>query len=292
MKNIKNIATVIISLLLICVLKNAAFATTISDSTNSIKESGQTEINSEEDLKNVVINTMSTINSEGISKDLLEDVTKTYKKISKNYSNAEIAKAIKDNKEILKQNGIEEANIDATANVLNNVSTEQTTKILESVDVEKIGEKLENGVSVKEIITDVTANLSTTEKVDLVMSMVNSMKIIRILFIILLIRFIYRTLLRCVIYKKAGKKAWAAFVPIYRNVVMLQVCKMSPWWLLLLLLPVIGWIILWLVSVASKFMLAEKFEKGVGFSFGLWLLPTIFETILVLPKNKYSKDED
>ena len=90
------------------------------------------------------------------------------------------------------------------------------------------------------------------------------------------------------IYKKANKKAWAAFVPIYRNITMLKICKMSPWWLLLLLVPIIGWIILWIVSVASKFMLAEAFGKGTGFAFGLWLLAPIFETILVFSrKTKY-----
>ena len=68
---------------------------------------------------------------------------------------------------------------------------------------------------------------------------------------------------------------------------------MSPCWLLLLLVPVVGWIILWIVSVASKFMLAEAFGKGTGFAFGLWLLAPIFETILVFSKKtKYIGFED
>ena len=66
---------------------------------------------------------------------------------------------------------------------------------------------------------------------------------------------------------------------------MLRICGMSPWWLLLLLVPIVGWIGLWLVSVASKFMLAEKFGRGVAFSFGLWLLAPIFETILVVSRK-------
>ena len=68
---------------------------------------------------------------------------------------------------------------------------------------------------------------------------------------------------------------------------------MSPCWLLLLLVPVVGWIILWIVSVASKFMLAEAFGKGTGFAFGLWLLAPIFETVLVFSKKtKYIGFED
>ena len=120
-----------------------------------------------------------------------------------------------------------------------------------------------------------------------------STKIIKNFVIALIVLAIYRTLLRCVIYKKAHKKAWAPFIPVYRNVVMLKICNMSPWWLLLLLVPVVGWIILWIVSVASKFMLAEAFGKGTGFAFGLWLLAPIFETILVFSKKtKYIGFED
>ena len=92
-------------------------------------------------------------------------------------------------------------------------------------------------------------------------------------------------MLRCVIYKKAHKKAWAPFIPIYRNIVMLKICGMSPWWLLLLFVPIIGWLLLFVVNVASKFMLAESFGKGTGFAFGLWLLAPIFETILVFSKK-------
>ena len=80
------------------------------------------------------------------------------------------------------------------------------------------------------------------------------------------------------------------FIPIYRNVVMLKICGMSPWWLLLLLVPVLGWIILFVISVASKFMLAESFGKGTGFAFGLWLLAPIFETILVFSRKQNTLD--
>ena len=60
---------------------------------------------------------------------------------------------------------------------------------------------------------------------------------------------------------------------------------MNPWWLLLLLVPVIGWIILWIVHVASRFMLAEGFGRGPIFAFGLWLLAPIFETVLVFARK-------
>ena len=130
--------------------------------------------------------------------------------------------------------------------------------------------------------------MSAVEKVNFVMDILLSAYVVKNVLIVLVVLFVYRTLLRCVIYKKAHKKAWAPFIPIYRNIVMLKICGMSPWWLLLLLVPVLGWIILFVISVASKFMRAESFGKGTGFAFGLWLLAPIFETILVFSrKTKY-----
>lgn len=246
---------------------------------------------SNEDVKETIINLMSTINSEGINKTLLTEATNLYEQISEKHSNEEIAEIINDNKEILKENGIKEENIQTAVNVLNNISTEQAKKILETVDVEKIGNKLEEGATAQEILTEVTSNLTTKDKVNLIFNMVGSIKIIKNILIVCVIIFVYRTLLRCIIYKKAGKKPWASIIPIYRNVVMLKVCQMSAWWLLLLLVPVVGWIILWIVSVASKFMLAEKFGKGVGFSFGLWLLPVIFESLIAFSKNIHYLNE-
>lgn len=41
-------------------------------------------------------------------------------------------------------------------------------------------------------------------------------------------------------YKQAGKPAWAAFVPIYRTVVMLKIIERPWWWTILCYLPVVG----------------------------------------------------
>lgn len=308
MKNkVLNIAIIIITMVLIIISFNTgAFATTTTskakngNTTTSNSETKKLEkentneidVNSKEDVEDTIVNLMSTLNSEGLNKNLLTEATNLYNQISKKYTNEEIAKILVDNKSTLEKNGISSENIDTAVKVFNNISTEQTKTILNSVDVEELGKKIENGATVQEVVTEITSNMSTKEKVNLVMSMVCSVKIIKNVIILLLIIFVYRTLLRCVIYKKAGKHAWAAFVLVYRNVVMLNVCQMSAWWLLLLLVPVIGWLILFFVAVASKFMLAEKFGKGVGFSFGLWLLPVIFESILVFSKKTKYISED
>ena len=57
-----------------------------------------------------------------------------------------------------------------------------------------LGKKIENGATVQEVVTEITSNMSTKEKVNLVMSMVCSVKIIKnviILLLIIIILFVF-----------------------------------------------------------------------------------------------------
>ena len=252
---------------------------------NSTQAGNTLDINNKEEVQDTITNYILTINSEGLTQSILSDVIELYTNLTESYSNEQIADMIDDCKGNLSEYGVPEENLDSITTVLRNLNTTQTKEVLDKININEISQKLSNGESLQTIINDIMQSMTATEKVDLVVSILLSANIIRTVLIVLLVIFVYRTLLRCVIYKKAGKHAWAPFIPIYRNVVMLKICGMSPWWLLLLLVPIVGWIGLWLVSVASKFMLAEKFGRGVAFSFGLWLLAPIFETILVVSRK-------
>ena len=252
---------------------------------NSSQVANTLDINNKEEDQDTITNYILTINSEGLTQSILSDVIELYTNLTESYSNEQIADMIDDCKGNLSEYGVPEENLDSITTVLRNLNTTQTKEVLDKININEISQKLSNGESIQTIINDIMQSMTATEKVDLVVSILLSANIIRTVLIVLLVIFFYRTLLRCVIYKKAGKHAWAPFIPIYRNVVMLKICGMSPWWLLLLLVPIVGWIGLWLVSVASKFMLAEKFGRGVAFSFGLWLLAPIFETILAVSRK-------
>lgn len=252
---------------------------------NSTQAGNTLDINNKEEVQDTITNYILTINSEALTQSILSDVIELYTNLTESYSNEQIADMIDDCKGNLSEYGVPEENLDSVTTVLRNLNTTQTKEVLDKININEISQKLSNGESIQTIINDIMQSMTATEKVDLVVSILLSANIIRTVLIVLLVIFVYRTLLRCVIYKKAGKHAWAPFIPIYRNVVMLKICGMSPWWLLLLLVPIVGWIGLWLVSVASKFMLAEKFGRGVAFSFGLWLLAPIFETILVVSRK-------
>lgn len=261
-------------------------ATTTSDiKTTSSEQNYKIDLNNEEEVSETIKNFILTVNSEGMNKNFLSQILDLYTQVTEKYNNDEIVDMIEQNRNELKTNNVKMETVDNIIKILNSIETTQLRNIITQIDVDELSAKIKNGASTQEIILYVTENMTASEKIDFAMSIFTSAKTIKTILIVLLILFVYRTLLRCVIYKKAGKHAWAPFVPIYRNVVMLKICGMSPWWLLLLLVPVVGWILLFVVSVASKFMLAEAFGKGTIFAFGLWLLAPIFETILVFSKK-------
>jgi signal peptidase I len=56
------------------------------------------------------------------------------------------------------------------------------------------------------------------------------------------------------LYVKAGRKAWEAFVPVYNAIVLMKIINRSPWWTLLLFLPIINLImfpVIWVETARS-----------------------------------------
>ena len=94
--------------------------------------------------------------------------------------------------------------------------------------------------------------------------------IVCLAFVIFEIAAIWKT------FVKAGKPGWAAIVPIYNSIVMLQIAGRPVWWILLYLIPLVNIIIAIIVLIDF----AKSFGKGVGFALGLIFLPIIFFPIL------------
>ena len=78
------------------------------------------------------------------------------------------------------------------------------------------------------------------------------------------------------VFTKAGKPGWAAIVPIYNIIVLLEIVGKPLWWIVLFIIPLVNIVAAILVNVA----LAEKFGKEIGFAVGLILLPIVFIPIL------------
>ena len=85
------------------------------------------------------------------------------------------------------------------------------------------------------------------------------------------------------VFKKAGKPGWAALIPIYNVIVLLQITGKPIWWIVLYLIPFVNLVVDILVSLE----LARRFGKGLGLGLGLALLPFIFYPVLGFGDAQY-----
>jgi hypothetical protein len=85
------------------------------------------------------------------------------------------------------------------------------------------------------------------------------------------------------IYTKAGKPGWAAIVPIYNIIVLLEIVGRPLWWVVLFFVPVANIIMAFLINVE----LAKSFGHDIVFGIGLTLLPLIFLAVLAFGSAAY-----
>jgi uncharacterized membrane protein YhaH (DUF805 family) len=86
------------------------------------------------------------------------------------------------------------------------------------------------------------------------------------------------------IFTKAGKPGWAALIPLYNIIVLLEIAGKPTWWVILFLVPFVNFVMIILVSIA----LAKNFGKGTGFGLGLAFLGFIFGPILAFGDAQYN----
>jgi hypothetical protein len=85
------------------------------------------------------------------------------------------------------------------------------------------------------------------------------------------------------VFTKAGKPGWAAIIPIYNAIVLLEIVGKPVWWFLLYFIPCVNIVFLiWTVNLFSK-----SFGKSEGFTVGLILLSPIFISILAFGDAVY-----
>jgi hypothetical protein len=85
------------------------------------------------------------------------------------------------------------------------------------------------------------------------------------------------------IYSKAGKPGWAAIIPIYNYIILLEIVGKPVWWIVLMFIPFANII----VAIVILIELAKSFGKSGGFAVGMLLLPVIFYPILAFGDSKY-----
>lgn len=85
------------------------------------------------------------------------------------------------------------------------------------------------------------------------------------------------------IFEKAGKPGWAAIIPIYNAIVLIEIVGKPTIWILWLIIPCTSPIFgIWLVNLLSK-----SFGKTEGYTVGIVLLPFVFIPLLGFGDAKY-----
>jgi hypothetical protein len=85
------------------------------------------------------------------------------------------------------------------------------------------------------------------------------------------------------VYEKAGKPGWAAIIPIYTWIVMLEIVGKPVWWVILFLIPCVNIIFI----ICTLNLMSKSYGQSEGFTVGLILLSFVFWPILGFGNYQY-----
>ncbi len=105
--------------------------------------------------------------------------------------------------------------------------------------------------------------------------------IVALMFIMLLF-YVYYAIVLAKLFKKAGKPAWAAIVPVYNVIVLLDIIGYKWYYIFVYLftfVPMVGSIVILLFKITLSMKLSKAYGQSTGFGVGLVLVPIIFLSI-------------
>nr|WP_294858063.1 DUF5684 domain-containing protein [uncultured Fluviicola sp.] len=85
------------------------------------------------------------------------------------------------------------------------------------------------------------------------------------------------------VYEKANKPGWAAIVPVYNLIIMLEIAKKPTWWVAMYFVPVAN--IVFMIMTMNG--VSKNFGKDEGFTVGMVLLGIVFWPILAFGSARY-----
>jgi len=182
--------------------------------------------------------------------------------------------------------------LQASEKLLRTFDSNAVITIVESdLDLNKLINMYKNGASIEEILSTIMSDTSTKTKIDIMTKLLFSNFYIRLALFVLIILAIYSIFITGLIFKKAGRKSFITLIPLYRDIVHLKICHLSPWLLIFLFIPVLGWVILLSIAIIGRFELSKSFGHGFFFGLGLLILPVLFRTIIAFSGNEYIGDD-
>ena len=78
------------------------------------------------------------------------------------------------------------------------------------------------------------------------------------------------------VFTKANQPGWAAIVPIYNIIIMLEVAKKPTWWVAMYFIPIANFIFM----IMTLNGISKNFGKDEGFTVGMVFLGIVFWPIL------------
>lgn len=194
----------------------------------------------------------SNINPENVDKSTIDEIIKVYEKISDVISNEEIAGFIEDNKKALSSAGANDTLISTSSSLLKTFDADTVIDIVQNdLKLDEILEASENSSS-KDIVTSVIENTTTSTKIKVIFKLLFSNDYFKLVFALFVVVMIYSVIITGIIFKKAGRPSFGTIIPIYRDIIYLKLYNFSPWLLLLMFIPVIGWLALLAIAVIRK----------------------------------------
>ncbi|OGU07276.1 MAG: hypothetical protein A2075_09525 [Geobacteraceae bacterium GWC2_58_44] len=86
-----------------------------------------------------------------------------------------------------------------------------------------------------------------------------------------------------VVFNKAGRSGVISIIPIYNMYILLEISGKPGWWLILMLIPGVGFVF----HLLAMLGLAEKFGRGSLYGLGLFFLPMFFFPMLGFGESQY-----
>lgn len=150
----------------------------------------------------------------------------------------------------------------------------------------------EIGEKVSSVVTTIRESIQSPLFRTIIVGLFTVMIVIIIVKIIL---WLVQLIAKWIMYKKAEKPGWALLLPVYKDVVMLEIAGISPAWLLIYLtifIPFVGPLVFGIAMLVLKIITAINVSKAFGkpgvFAIGIIFLPTIFYGIIGFGKAKYN----
>ncbi|MGA7147967.1 MAG: DUF5684 domain-containing protein, partial [Microbacterium sp.] len=92
--------------------------------------------------------------------------------------------------------------------------------------------------------------------------------------------YVWTALALSAVFRKSGEEGWKAWVPVLNVIVLLQLGSLSPWLVLLGLVPILGPLALWVFIVLACYRINLAFGFGVGMTVVAALSLPVWATVI------------